>query len=252
MSGFFTRVLWGSEDEDEISRCFSLMGQALDEAQIEHLRKRREKSGNDISQQLSWGFPLERFTVYVYGANNKIILDNLGIKNILINNSSYVLPYRNAYIHKLYAFEKMMNDFNEIVFLDWDTKLIRDIPDDFWEELNKKEVFQSSLWKYKAPKIKHRKTHWDNKFISSGGFVYMRDKTIPKRLLELHTTLPNKWSEEGAFSMLTDEMSGGWGGIEKYLKLFEPEYYRCNKGSPYLKEDKKEPCFFNRGKPWVF
>jgi hypothetical protein len=243
----FVRVLWGSEDEDEIVSSFSKMKIELNDDQISYLSKRRWKSGQDIQKQLKWKYPLKSFVTYVYGESNKKILDDLGLENVLLNKSPYVLRYKQSYCHKLYAFETMMKDFDEIVFLDWDTKLIKELPDDFWEKLNEKEAFQASLWRYKTPKIKHRKGK-ANKFCPAGGFVYMRDKTIPKRLIELWKTGPNSWSEEPSFALLTDEMSGGWGGIVKYRELFEPECYKCRK-SPY---SDKEACFLNIGKPWSF
>ena len=144
-----------------------------------------------------------------------------------------------------------MEDFDEIVFLDWDTKLIKEIPENLWDELNKKASFQASLWRYKKPKINHRGKRFDNRMCPAAGFVYIRDKNIPKRLMELWKVSPNSWSEEPAFALLTDEMTGGWKGLKTYWELFEPECYKCVK-SPYSYSRKENACFLNIGKPWSF
>jgi len=163
---------------------------------------------------------------------------------------------RHAYRHKLEAFCCAMEDFDEIVFLDWDTKPNKELPVDFWENINKKDIFQSSLWRYVHPKLKHRKSRAENKCCPSGGLVYMREKWIPKRLLELHATAPNKWSEEPSFAFFTDELMDGWKGLREYWKRFEPDCYSARK-TPYrfvedLNKDEDKVCFTNKGKPWGF
>jgi hypothetical protein len=250
MTKSFTRVFWGSQDREQIINSFKEMGQELSDDQVTHLSARNKKSCTDIEKQLAYEFPLNNFVTYVYGVSNKEYFDKLGINNVLIHKNPYALPPKYAYTHKLKAFDAMMQDFDEIVFLDWDTKLATEIPVDFWDKLNQKDIFQASLWKYTTPKINHR-SGIENKFCPAAGFVYMRDKSIPKRLMELWATAPNKWSPEPSFALLTDELMGGWKGIEEYFKRFEPECYRCKK-SPYSKEMKASPCFVNRGHAWRF
>jgi len=191
------------------------------------------------------------FVTYVFGSNNYEYLTNLGLECRLINELPYCFR---EYRHKLEVFKYAMKEFDEVVFLDWDTKPTKPLPLNFWDKLNEKEVFQASLWAYRHPKITHRSNAKDNRFCPASGFVYMRDKCIPDKLIKHWENASNQWSAEPPFALLTDEMTNGWKGLDKYWKLFEPECYSC-KRSPYRNDPlkyAKDVCFVNRGNAWKF
>lgn len=251
MKRSFVRVLWGDflddanpqlkDYETEYNFTFNKDNKVM---------IRRFKIDEDIKKCLEQKF-IEPFVVYTFGEKNHKQLLSMGIKSILIHKEPYKYnPVRGLYKHKLDAHQYMMEDFDEIVFLDWDTYLIKPLPVDFWERLNKKESFQAVLGEYRTARINHRLDSKSNQLIPMGAFVYMRDKSIPLRLIELNKG-SNSWSCEPAFARLTDERMGGWKnlleGLNKYWELFEPEFY-INKRSAYrfLKQfQKPDVCFKN-------
>jgi len=250
MKRSFVRTLWG----DLLPKWKKMT--SADKKKLHIYKVRRMKMEHDIDRALKLPHQVD-FVTYVFGESNYKKIVKLGLKAVLVDKNP-VLYERDYYKHKLDALYAAMQDFDEIVYLDWDTKPKKHVDDGIWEELNKKASFQASLWAYKTPKINHREKKIDNRFSPAGGFVYIRDKAIPKRLLELWEVAPNSWSEEPAFSMLTDEMIGGWQGLKKYWETFEPECYKT-RSSPYTgsrhKEFHKDPdkiYFTNRGDPWRF
>jgi hypothetical protein len=248
MKRSFVRILWGDflqEDLPSLPDLEKEYGFKFDKEN--KILIRRFKIDNDIKKCMEQKF-IEPFAVYTFGEKNHKQLIDMGIKSVLIHKEPYKYhPIRGVYKHKIYAHQYIMNDFDEVVFLDWDTYLTKPLPVDFWERMGKKEIFQASLGKYRTPRINHRKDIQENRLIPTGAFVYMRDKSIPERLVKYNEGA-NAWSCEPAFARLTDEMTGGWKGIEKYWELFEPEFYTC-KTSPYkfLKDFTKPNLCFGNG-----
>jgi hypothetical protein len=251
MKRSFIRVLWGDADLDiNNTEYISHVKREGIYMPNEHNLLRRKKIAGNIKRAMAVKH-IESFVVYAFGKNNKKCMDDIGVPCVLVDNE----PYRHrVFGHKIEAIKWAMEDYDEIVLMDWDTKPAKKLPINFWDELNKKEVFQASLWKHRTPKINHRDTLNANQITPGGGFIYVRDKDVPSKLIDFYQNAPNKWSEQPAYALLTDEMMGGWKGIDAYWKLFEPECYRTKK-SPYRwLPDKyfKDPCFVNRGHAWRF
>ena len=250
MKRSFIRVLWGEQPDPYYNfKCID----KPDEKALDLKLRRRIKINKDIQKTLKRSLQIP-FITYVFGEKNYQQLIDLNLPCKLIDKD-FDLFGRHSYKHKLKAFVSAMEDFDEIIFLDWDTKLKKELPNDFWNQMYQKDIFQASLWRYTKPKIKHRQGK-ANKYTPAGGFVYMREKYIPNRLLELHAQGPNKWSEEPSYALFTDELTEGWKGLEKYWERFEPECYSTRK-SPYkrsknLNKDKDKLYFSNKGHPWSF
>jgi hypothetical protein len=209
---------------------------------------RREKIQRDLENYSKQPFKNDT-AIYVYGKDNEKAIKGFGFKTVLIDSNPYMFhPTKLIYKHKLHAYQYMMDDFDEVVFLDVDMRLTKSLPIDFWETLGKKESIQACLHSYSKARINYRKGK-ANKIIPFGAFLYMRDKSIPEKLLKFHELLPNKFSCEPTMAMLTDEMSGGWKGIDYYWDHFEPIYWNCRK-SPYKwnkEKYKKDTCFKHCG-----
>ena len=244
----FVRVLWGEFLSDDLSNLSDLEQQYNFKFDKENkILIRRFKIEDDIKKCMQKEF-IEPFTVYTFGEKNHKQLTDMGIKSVLIHKEPYkYTPIKGIYKHKIDAWQYIMNDFDEVVFLDWDTYLTKPLPVDFWERMNKKEIFQAVLGKYKTARIHYRTDLKSNHLIPLGAFVYMRDKSIPEKLTKYNVG-SNAWSCEPAYAQLTDELSGGWQGIQKYWELFEPEFY-ATKISPYkfLKGFKKPDVCFGNG-----
>jgi hypothetical protein len=102
----------------------------------------------------------------------------------------------------------------------------------------------------------NKKCFWRNsdfRKTCNGGFVYMRDGTIPDKLINIWNGfgLNQRFWDEVCISKLTDDMVDGWKGIEKYWGLFEPEVCNLKKNSVF-DEDRvmsKDFCFFTISNP---
>jgi len=210
----------------------------------------------------------EPFVVYVFGSENYEELTRQGFECKLIDE----LPVKydvelNFWRHKLDIFKYAMEDFDEIVFLDWDCRPTKKLPDDFWERMSKKAVFQANLFQYRTKRCLWRKEEWRK--TCNGGFVYMADKSIPQEIINIYDELC-KWvdekrelrkskgqelrfrekiiifDDEPAMSKYVDNLTDGWLGADYYWENYEPEF--CNvKRSAYSQEllKEKDECFFH-------
>lgn len=255
MKSGFIRVFWGSLDKEEILSSLNPENDMnLNDETIDFYIKRRKKVEDNLKRQLRLEYN-EKFIVYLFGENNITLMKDLNLNYILVDKNPYLFGLRNSFIQKLVGWECASEDFDEFIFLDWDTKQQSELPNDFWERMNKKEIVQASLWKYKTPKIKYREKN--NNITPAGGFVYIRGKNTAKEIMKCwkNEVAGNKWSAEPPVTTYIDKLSGGWKGIDYYWNLFEPEFYHT-KNSPYRfyleKYNKEEIYFRNRGHSWRF
>jgi len=241
----FASVLWGSVLKDNPKMCNILKERFdFDLNPTCKMSNRMSKIHRNIRSYVKQGYK-DQSTVYVFGKENQEYVNKLGLKSVLIQDDPYKYhPTRGIYMHKLLAYQYIMEDFDEVVLLDFDMLLESCLPNDFWKVLNQRESFQASLHGYRTKRIKHREGK-ENKWIPAGALVYMRDKSIPEKLIRLNTEGVNKWSCEPAFAYLTDEMTDGWKGLQTYWELFEPQFYSSRK-SPYRwnkEKYQKNICF---------
>lgn len=212
----------------------------------------------------------EPFVVYAMGKKNYEFISNKGFNCILMDT----LPVRYdmakyLWRHKLDVLKRAMEDFDEIVFMDWDCKPTKKIPVDFWEIMRKKAPFQANLMQYRTKRCLWRRN--DCRKTCNGGFVYIRDKNIPDCFIANHNLFID-WAEsqkikrarrgldlrfrekaliyddEPSMSKFVDDYYGDWPGLDKYWELFEPEFCNIRK-SAYDREllKTKNECFIH----WV-
>ena len=201
---------------------------------------------------------LEPFTTYVFGKDNYEHLKSCNVEQNIVklaSNEPILWDMETqCYRHKLEAFKLGMQDFDEIVFLDWDTVPTKPLPPDFWEVLSKKDPIQAALIQYK---IKSKSSpYWrkvNRSWASGAAWLYIRDKTIPDKIIKVWEDLGKGWSEELAITKYIDESMGGWKGLEEYQKRFEPDCFyhpRPHKSRPIHSPDfiaAKKPCFWHMG-----
>jgi len=261
----FIRVLWGQhpqdvtkEFEDELKRSInsyyitfadpSDLGSperaAIDDLKWISTKDRLGKVKGNIEKALREPIKIP-YICYTFGEENHKWLLSKGVESVLINKFSN--PFY-MYRHKMEAWVRGMQDFDEIVFLDWDTRPIKPIDDEFWSILRSKDVIQASLGKYMSARLTHRAGR-DNKWNPSGSFVYMRDKSLPTRAIELWKKQHHKWTEEVGLAMLTDELMGTF-DFNTYEKRFDPDVYQV-KRNPFIKEQSKS-YFYNLCHPWKY
>lgn len=226
----FIRALWGIHDEGH------------------RITRRRFRIDKDITSILG-NKNNEPFKVYVMGEENYEGLKSYGFDCVMVDKNPAPFDLvKHQYRHKLEIIKFAMEEegYDELVYLDWDCFPQKKLPSEFWKELNKKEVFQANLQMYHR-----RKAYWrkgELRKVPNGGFIYLRDKTLPRKAIEWWEKLGSPDNDEPAWARLTDEMTDGWQGVDLYWEKFEPMFCNLHKSSPYSPEQlsSKDLCFLHR------
>jgi len=223
----FVRCVWGAQDLYPEGNLFRKnLGSLQREIQI-------------VMQNKHMG---KKFVTYVLGQRNYDFLTDKGLDCVLVNKKDALFdPIKRIWLHKIYLIGAAMQDFDEIVYMDWDTQPFKPIPGNFWDTLRQKDTFQAPLYKYSSIKMPHRGNRWASKVLPSGAFIYMADKSIPDKLMKYEhvETLRDRWLDEIYYGAYTDDQYGGWKNTDFYREHFEPEWCNIRKGV-YKKENN---CF---------
>ena len=177
-------------------------------------------------------------------------LKSLGVEGLkLVSKDPFAFNLsKHQYRHKIEIYKIAMEDYDEIVYIDWDCVTRRKIPDDFWEQMGKKEYCQANLQQYKRVKCRWRKGI-DTRKLPNGGFLYIRDKKFPDEIIDCWENKVKTNSDEPAIARAMDDRSGGWIGMDKYWELHEPIYCNLWNFSAYrkerLKQKKPNVCFIH-------
>jgi len=184
------------------------------------------------------------FVTYVWGKDNYEGLKSLGFDCVLLHPEPFQWDLiKFQYRHKLEALRYAMEveKCDELLHVDWDCIPKKKADENMWNLLGKKESFQANLITYRHVKAKWRKKDNDGRgirTIPNGGCVYIRDKTIPFKLIEIWETMKGP-SAEPPMAKYLDDITGGWCGIEKYWDLFEIPICNPYRKSSYLPEKLK-------------
>ncbi len=212
------RGLWGIYDKSH---------------RITNRRYRMDKDMNNIRKNKF----NEPFVVYVFGEENYKHAVGNGFDCILIDKKPFrfdLVKYQ--YRHKLEILKYAMEEdgYDQLLYMDWDCIPAKRLPDNYWDVFGQKEVFQACLQMYHRRKAHWRKT--ELRKVPNGGFIYIRDNTIPQQAIDLWVETGSQDNDEPAWAKLTDQMSGGWQGIDKYWELFEAPFCKLHKDSPFSDE----------------
>jgi len=217
MKSKFIRTLWGEYDASDKNK---------------HRRKKMEV---DIKLLLQNPYKVE-FKTYVFGKDNFSFLQDHGIEDCeLIDTKPIVWDMATQqFRHKIEAFKRGIEEFDEIVFLDWDCQAIKPLPCLFWEKLRELEKIQAVLRMYKRRKAYWRKK--DQRKIPCASFVYINDVKVGQDLVDLWENMGKPWSEEIVIMKYMEQLSGGsWKGIDYYWDNFEPNFFVLDEGYVYEK-----------------
>jgi hypothetical protein len=145
----------------------------------------------------------------VYGTENQNFLNSLGYKTILVSEKSSVYD-KNLLEHKLDVLSLGYQNFGEVLFLDWDIKLLKPLDHNFISNLK-----SPSMPIYSYPKEYHEYMKEDIEFIKqmkkyswewgdalvlpNASFMYVNDFDLGKELKEIH--------RRNNFHTLVDEFS---------------------------------------------
>lgn len=133
--------------------------------------------------------------VFVWGEDNEIFLNKLGYETIKISNEQFEYGEKyfeqsdTFFVHKLMAIKYGLEDYGEIIFLDWDTIQQKDIDDNFFDLLKCKNVeFQIPLYTFPQNYIKKVLDEWKDIDDIDKKYLFKHDK-----VLDLYNY---KWNEE--------------------------------------------------------
>ena len=236
----FIRVLWGDYSNQHDEGWVTPSG-------------RRSKMDKEILLALE-NEHNPKFQVYVFGEKNYDCLLSLGVEKMgcnitLLNKEPWIYnPQTEFWRHKMDMLDYAMHEdgYDEIIYLDWDCIPIKPIFTDLWDRLHKKTAIQANLMMYRRRKCLWRKTDWRK--TSNGGFIYIGNREITKKLIEVWEGLPAemKFWDEICISKLTDDIIGGWQGVNAYWENFEPDVCNLRKksGSDEMAA-KKDVCFMH-------
>ena len=148
------------------------------------LIKRRYKMDFDIKDTIKNKYSPPSVT-YVYGEENFNYLKNLGVRKLkLVSKDPFKYNLsKHQYRHKLDIYKMAMEDYKEIVYIDWDCVAQKKLPNDFWGQMGKKEYCQANLQQYKRVQCRWRGRS-DRRKLPNGGFLYIRDKTFPDEIID--------------------------------------------------------------------
>jgi len=210
------------------------------------ITKRKKRVDKNIEGILKCQYK-HPFVTYVFGKDNFEFLKSFGFDCVLIHPEPHMFdPLKCQYRHKLetlkYAME--VEKCDELVHIDWDCKPQKNIDENFWKLLEKKASFQANLLQYHRVKAPWRGDK-DTRKIPNGGFLYISDKTIPQKLIEIWETMKGP-SAEPAMAKYVDVVTDGWKGLDTYWDLFEPEVVNLHRCSVYGKTERmgKKDIYF--------
>jgi len=202
------------------------------------------------------------FVSYTFGEDNHKYLLDKGINSVLIDKRPYVFDMKTEqYRHKLEVFKLGMEEFGEMVFLDWDTVPTSKIPDNFWEEQRKRKPFQSVLRGYRWVKCPWRKNQDLHRMCPCASYVYFRDKQIPIDMIKQWETLDFKLYEEAAMAKYVDSIEGEPTNVHGFKKFwwdnYEAMYFnlfiRSARARVFsVQENNVKPACFTHVRLWSF
>jgi len=195
------------------------------------------------------------FVTYVCGKDNYDYLKSKGLEDLVLvtEEPRLDIPVELDAQHRLYLCDIAMQDFREIICVNWDCRLVRPFTDNAWTQLRKKEAIQASLIG-KSNKVVFLKSRGeDGHIFSIDGFLYLRDYTLPKKILKLldDPDVPHKWTSESLISIYLDRLHGGWIGPQRYYELYEPDCFYAGRLGLWKCRTKKNICFaYQRHYKW--
>lgn len=199
--------------------------------------ERRPKVLDDIDRFLRHDHHPKPARTYAIGRNNHEHLRSIGVKCQFVTEEPVMdfdgIGERNSSLrggrsygyctwrHKTEIMRIAMQAYGEIVWLDWDAKLTKPLPEDFWQRMRRGRPIQMSLIQYHIRTCVWRGRR-DTRAVPEGAFIYCRDRRIIDDVNALYVKHPT-WVDQTIFAKIMDEMAGGWPGVEAYKRLgFEP------------------------------
>ena len=175
----------------------------------------KQKVYADVRAALRRPLRPEPVEVFCFGEENRRFLLAQGIRPIFYLGNKQ--PPGNLWLAKLLIIQEALRRHRQVVWLDWDCRLLCSLPREFWRTISSGAVLRSSLRQYKCIQCPWRRTH--RRKLPGGAMIYCRSLQVATELVELALANP-QWSDEqviarwwdlkhGEFD-LTAWRAGGW------------------------------------------
>jgi len=169
--------------------------------------------------------PSVPFKTYAYGKDNCDILASLGIDCVKLSDDPVIWDNsKYMHRHKIEIMRVALESYDEIVWLDWDSQQLKEIPSDFWDKISVGQPFQACLKQQNRPQCLWRPIREDQRFLPCTGVTYVRGRETIDRVIDCWTETGMNANDEIAFAKMSDDILGGWKGPEAYCSNFEPLY----------------------------
>ncbi len=186
--------------------------------------ERQERWLNKTRNDVKGGLELNKILapeVYAVGSPSIEYLRSLEIEPRVI-----VGQPGNFWRTKLLILLAAVREFGEIVWLDWDAKLLKPIPESFWDQLRLGQPLQCHIRQYFRVKCRWRAIN--PRVLPGGAFIYCRDRSLIERALQVSTACPGL-DDEQCMAYVIDEAAGGWRGPwHFYSQGWDPYCYTIN------------------------
>lgn len=210
----FVRGLWGVPKPEEQNRFI----------------RRRYAITPEIS---SWKSTLSMvpFRTYVFGAQNRDFLREVGIEPVVLSEEPTAWDnVLHCFRHKIEIIRRAFDEFDRVVWLDWDCFPQCPTPVDFWEKIGG-QPFKACLKMHKRPPCIWRDGYEAQRYLPSGGFIYVDSREVADKFIECWEKTGRSTNDEVALGKLGDDFMGGWKGAKEYCLRFEPYCVSGNRGA---------------------
>ncbi len=183
--------------------------------------------------------PIYNEMVYVWGEKNHQKLIDRGFDCKLVSKDDRVYKKEDEkFIHKLDCLKYGVDDFNEVIFLDWDVISVKPIDDKFFTHFNKSDFmlptysypkeflklydfFNGNQGEWVNTQINEMKKYgWDlgdSIVLPNAGFMYCSNKNIPEKLIEITREMNLKTLVEEFATFCYVNCT-----LDEYIRTYEP------------------------------
>ena len=214
--------------------------------------------GDKINHEIP-PFPLlENEVVYVWGEKNNQMLLDRGWKTRLLSNHTFEGEF-NGFGKKIFALNQALEEFNEVLLLDWDCYLLKPLDDKFYNTLKEKPIQIPLYIQHKDTKdaileilppnqsiqmqkeldimgkgFKKYGWEWEDGYVAPNfGFVYCRDKDFGNELLKIAINNDLQTVVDEFATLLYVDCT-----LEEYIKKYLPSVLRGGSNEKYILNQK--------------
>lgn len=128
--------------------------------------------------------------------------------------------------HKTRTWQRALEEYDQIVWLDFDVQMVADIPDGFWQRLRSGPPLQAKLIQYRRGRCPWRDK--DRSKTPCGSCVYVRRDAPVDEMIAWHLENP-RCGDEVVMAWVIDQHLGGWSPSDYKEAGFEMPFFRVRR-----------------------